>query len=552
MSDFLFARGHGAGEPLAHHLDARLRETGATVTERSGSWGRLAIARAPHDPAGVVQEDERHLAVLCATPPASLSDPSGPDADALPDGPHALIRIDKLRGDVRVITDRMSFIPVFARTDGSVIGTHVDAVAHAAGSHTLDLASAVDMLAHGSMCHPHTLYRHVRALEPASVTEWTGTDAAPRVRPYWEPLERRLFGSLREAATALRRAVSDSVRSTVGEATQVGVLFSAGEDSRTVLGCVPPGLQVSAYTLAERENREVRLARRAAEAYGARPVLGRRQPGHYLIHFDPMCAIAGSHARFLDVHTFGLHETLGLGALPLVLGGFSADALLKLQYARGSVYEPPALAGVRQSLAQEVADRRRRHRARVNALRPDSADEWAKIWPSGMRNTMGNLHGGRRLFRLHEPFMCDAVVEIAAATPQPWKRHRRLFLRAFRPMLAPSWYVPHVRSRFPWFGPVPNLALGLALNLGRGVHDRVRGLRRAQEGWTEPVDMVAHPAMQSLWQRLRDGSPVFDLFEDAQPPSVMRIASGWSPRRRLLLLQLSRLAEPLTGAPAAR
>src|SRR5690606_2144574 len=151
---------------------------------------------------------------------------------------------------------------------------------------------------------------------------------------------------------------------------------------------------------------------------------------HYL-GYEAVAPVLGTQHRYTDVHGFGLHRDLRLGELPIVLGGYLSDSLLKANYAhgpkRGTVRRAspragergpvmiPRADGVRGELLREVEARRAAHRAWIAEMRPCSASEWLVLWPFSMRATGANLHGGRRLFRDFEPFLSNGVLEVAAA-----------------------------------------------------------------------------------------------------------------------------------------
>ena len=324
-----------------------------------------------------------------------------------------------------------------------------------------DAVSLVELLALATITWPHTIYRRVEQLPPASGVELRGST---QVRTYWTPSEDTEPASLRDAAHAVRDALLADVRIACEvegvDSLGVGVLLSGGEDSRAVLGAVPDGVARRAFVYAESDNREVRVARRAALAYDARLELGLRRADHYLANLEPMSALVGSQHRFLDVHGYGLAAGLGLDRLPVVLGGYAANSMLTAHHAPVSddaAVRIPPLAGVRAELLREAEARRRGHLERLRAHRPSSAAEWTRLWPMSMLRGSVNLHGNRRLFRVHEPFLGNGLVTLGSSIPQAWKRHRRVYHRAMRPLFARSWSVPHIRSFFPWLGRWANL-----------------------------------------------------------------------------------------------
>jgi hypothetical protein len=581
MSDFLFSSRRRPPAELKRILERWIGPVAGEHTETAAEWGTLAVARAARDPEPVF-DDAWATSVLIGEPFARVDgQPAGPAIDPERraavhrllaggeaaawedrlDGPLAALAIDGASGTGTVLTDLFAWIPLFAAEVRDpeprlVIGTHVDAVAEAAGVRDeIDPVSAVEMMGYFTIAHPRTLYPAVTQLSPGctrrfSADGWTGPE-----RVYWQPLERNPYPSMDDAADALRAALVADVERAVAGHARVGMLLSGGEDSRAVLGAVPQGVEVQGFIYTEADNREVRSARRVARAYGADLRWEARPPMHDLRHFETVAAMVGSQNEFIDVHGYGLAASMGIARLPLVLGGFSSDALLKADNVTGASRrkvlrgespgirpaEPPPLPGIRPELLRAAADRRDAFRRRLAEIRPESAEEWSFIYPFTMRKYAAGFHGNRRLFRSHEPFQSNPVVRLAAEVPQTWKIERRLFSRAVRPLLAPSWWVPHSRNRMPYYSQPVNAVARPLLGLARDVRALATGTLRAnQESWPVWEEFVRAPEMDAKTREhpLRDG-PLRALFDAEDPEAAVR--EGWKPLRRLAALQLAYL-----------
>lgn len=578
MSDFLFASRRRPPGELCAHLERFLAPVTASFGEFHGSWGSLAVARAAHD-APLVVEEGGWLSVLAGDPVlrstrhgAGLVEPGPRRAelhhllvdngslawDGVLDAHFAALAVETSSGVGRVLTDAFAFVPLFhaveAASGGLVVGTHVEAVARASGrAGDVDPVSAADLVANLTCTHPHTLYTGVWQLAPGTDRRFGGDGWADEGRVYWAPTEDSSFRRLDDAAAALREGFRDSLATACGEHPRVGLLMSGGEDSRAVLGALPSSVEAKAVTYAEWESREVRVARAASASYGAELTVGLRRATHYVDGFEAVAGMVGSGHLFVDVHGYGLHEPLGLSALPLVLGGLSSDSLLKANYHRvrcGAPVETPNVPVVRPELLREVALRRTAFRDRLAAIRPHSADEWDTLWPFSMRKHGGNLDGNRRLFRSHEAYHAMDVLRVAAAAPVGWKRHRRLFLAAMRPFLRPAWRVPHAEYRFPYFGRAGNMALFPVLALARGARALTKGEVHARHRPWPRWNVLAERAADSAGARgeaLR-GSPVGAIFAETDTERISRAVDGWYALRRLMLMQLAHVAGR-AGAP---
>jgi hypothetical protein len=579
MSDFLFSTTRRADGELRRALERYLAPVAASVEERHGAWGSLAVARGRHDPPEVLVEDGGWLSVLVGDPivritpePPGLSRlgdrrravhrllRDGPAAawDERIDSGFAALAVDAEQGGGMIVTDAGSFVPVFgARMDGGggwIAGTHLDAVARAAGrGGRIDPVSAADLLVNLTCTYPHTLYDGVEQLPPAAAIPFRADGAAdgePRI--YWRPTEDNPYASVRDAAEALREALVEQVGAICRDVPEVALLLSGGEDARAVLGAVPEDVRVRAFVYADWENREVRVARAAARAYGATLTFGRRAADHYADGVEAVAGMIGGHNLFMDVHGWGFHERLGLRDFPAVLGGLSSDSFLKAPYvpdeSTGARPLPPASI-LRGDLLDQVVARRLAFRRWLAEFRPASAAEWEVLWPFTQRVHGANYHGNRRMFASQEPYHANAVVRIAAAVPAEWKRHRRLFHAAMKPLFRRSWAVPHSRWRYPYFGAAANLPLAAGLRLTRGVHALLSGeLRARQHPWPKWRTVARSEAATAKLHRYApwDG-PLREIFTDPSAEAVVAsIRSEWHPLRQLILLQLGYLGRMAT------
>ena len=559
MSDFLYSSAPQPPGRLGAILERRMAALRPRIEERHGEFGTLAWSSLPFLPP-MVRETATGLSVLAGEPLRSDAGDAAAPSPAELDGPFALLELEGTSG--RVVTDLLGAIPLFHAPGGGglVVGTHVDAVAEAAGlAGAFDPVAAADFLAHGSIVYPHTLYEGVQQVAPAA--DWRIERGRWTQRSeYWLPHERNPYGSLREAADELRAALVADVARALAGLDRAGMLLSAGEDSRVVLGAVPRDVRIEAVTFADWDNREVAIARRVAQAYGASFEVGVRGFSHILDSLEPAALFVGSQHQFVDVHGWGLHEALGLDRMPLVLGGYSSDSLLKAyhsptklrrsqpqkKHARETDPLPPARAlGVRPELLEAARERREARRAVLREIRPETATEWMRIWPFSGRATAAAYLGQRRLFHSHEPFMSGAIVRLAAAVPLAWKLDRRLFRAAMRPLLRRSRHVPHARNMFPYYGLPANVVLGAGLAVGRFARDAVAGrLGRHQGPWPDRHALVRSDLFTGMLRRHPiERSRAHAIFEGETPEAIERSVRRWGPKRQLMMLQLAYLTQ---------
>jgi len=574
MSDFLFSTRREQPGRLNACLRRYLGPVSAAFEEYHGSWGSLAVARAHHDPSTVVLMDEHRLSVVSGDPLVHggggapgwwfdgprrlwlhrlLGSDTPVEWDGHLDGHFALLAVDLRTGHGRVVTDLFGFIPVYQAELVApagrhlILATHPDAAAAAGGRESkIDPVSAAEVVLTWRCLPPHTLYDGVTQCPAGSEQRFDAKGVRDSPRRYWAPVERNPFRSRQEAVIALREAVRDDVAHALGGQGDAGLLLSGGEDSRAILGAVPDGRRVRSFTFSDREKtHEVRTARAVARRHGSELVVGLRAPDHYLAGLGRVAAAIGSQHFFADVHAFGFHERLGLRDLAVVLGGLSANTLLKGRYHRPGVPTAPLPVLreplLREELVQAVAERRDQFRRRLRAIRPESANEWMVVYPFAARNFGGNLHGHRRLFRSHEPYHARAVLEVAAGVPIGWKRGGVLFREAMRPFFTRTWAIPHARGSFPYFPRPVNLLLTPWREAGRGIRTVLSGeLGRHQGPWPRWERLLDSPAGEAA----RRAHPVVEtslagLFAVNEAVTIEAATARWAPFRRLMLLQLA-------------
>jgi len=501
MSDFIFSVTRIREGVLSRILGSAFHH-GPPVVEYHGRWGSLCVGRNHYNGFDPLETESEILVVIggpqltfCSNGFLTADDPvagtrliaekmhsrQGIRWDSDLSGPFALLLVDKKQGLLKIVTDLMSFIAVYHAGTGNsfLAGTHVDALALAAGKQAdRDGVSLADFVLHGYVTYPHTAYRGISQLAPASVHEWNPNGGcAPRSRHYWQPRESMPPATLEDAAADLRKALHTYVTSVTCGMEHVGVFLSGGEDSRTVLSLLPERCRRDSIVFLDSMNREGRVARKAAAIHGARFRFFERSPTRYLDVLPQCSDLVGCGAEYTHVHTWGFHETAGLAQYTAVFGGLYSDALFKGSHVpkwKGLRYLPflPRFSekhetqyrhlstGILENDVFEALERRRReHMALVRTLRPRSANEWFELWPSSMNRMSPNLHGNRRLFRSYEPFISCEAVKLSARIPQEWKLNRRLIQRMAKPLLKASRFLPHADGWLPYYPWPVNMAI---------------------------------------------------------------------------------------------
>lgn len=398
-------------------------------------------------------------------------------------GPFVILVIDKVKNKSLVITDLMNFIPVWSlgnESEGFVHSSYVDAIAMLKkfGQRDLDAASAAEFTHTGVVTYPHSMYRNIYQLPPASQITFDNASKAQTADEYYRFDQIDFNSDVDLFGAKLNRAVKEYVSEATEYFDDLALFISGGEDSRAVLSFLPQEKNRSAFIFLDEFNREGRIAEKAAKAYGASFKLITRDRLNYLKIIKPASRLVGSGGQYFHAHTYNYSDQAGLRNYGAVFGGFAADRLLKGEYVKkskvcgllpflpqfqrrkqvdrrlvnGALFSP--------EIRSEIQRRHANHLAQIQAFRPDdSVVEWSKIWPSSMALGAPNTHANRRLFRSYEPFFDNEVVKLSATIPVSKKLNRRVYHSAMKRQFAKSKSLRHANGCYPYLSKWSNIPI---------------------------------------------------------------------------------------------
>lgn len=496
MSDYLFTSQQGKASELTNSIQKIYQAYEIECHEFEGEWGSLSVSPSPYKGLQPFETDH-HIFIVLGGPVFYFRDNSFLTGDNPTEGtqallgrflagkldlendvsgPFQLLIVDKLENAVTCITDLMLFIPAYVCKDETSVtfGSHVDAVARVVGvnSESLDRASIADFILHGVVTFPYTVYENIKQMHPATYHEYRIANdgfSESTSEPYWLPYENYKYDSVKDAAKALREGISKHIHAITDSMTHVAQFISGGEDSRTLSGLLPERLKRDAFVFLDSMNREGRIAKKVAHAYGARFHMGKRDPLHYIHIMDEASALVGSGHEYMHCHSLRFDKEFGLNEYSAVFGGYSSDVFLKGLFVRkaalrsklGFVHEKQVVGESRSNkvvselfddtITAEITRRRRVHVEHVREFREESLHEWFCVWPATMRSPIPNHFCNRRLFASYEVFMSHEVLAVSASVPTDWKLNRKLFHSAFQPFLAKSKWIRHGDGGLPYF-----------------------------------------------------------------------------------------------------
>jgi len=103
----------------------------------------------------------------------------------------------------------MLFIPIYRYRQGNklLLSTHIDAQAKAADqTDEVDKISLADFILNNVVTYPHTVYKNIFQVSPASITTETA-DGILASDVYWVPKETNPYKSMDEVAIAVRKGL---------------------------------------------------------------------------------------------------------------------------------------------------------------------------------------------------------------------------------------------------------------------------------------------------------------------------------------------------------
>ena len=388
-------------------------------------------------------------------------------------GPYVILYLNKVNGDLRIVSDMMSFIPCYhnPKNNDLILGTNIDIVSKI-NDNSFDTTSIAEFILSEIITFPYTAYKEIKQLNPGSIYHWNLelSNTLKEYRIYWQPYE----PSSPEKIDYLSKKLKDGFEAYFHNFKQpnlkIGAFLSGGTDSRIIVSKLSEYLPIDTFIFVDNHNRESLVADKIADEIGTEHKLIQRSSNYYLDILKPACDLIGITSEYVHVHTYGLVNECKLEKYNGVFGGFLADTFLKGHHIKlkniPKIFRFLPIPDkqsesnnvilnysklIENHVVDEVNSRRKKHRNRLKNLRPSSYNEWFNIWPITMHNDTANIHGNRRLFKNFEPFTASEIVKIAAKATQEQKLNNKLFLSAMREILEKTKNIPHANGTMPYY-----------------------------------------------------------------------------------------------------
>jgi asparagine synthetase B (glutamine-hydrolysing) len=495
MSDFLFHNKKQPKNKLSNLLKSIYPKNNFLTYEYHGDWGSLAVKKNHYNGFDPVETDNK-IYFIIGGPVLTFTDNdflTGNDSiagtkkiierfksrdirwDEDLSGPFIFGVLDKEESELQLITDIISFIPVFRynNSDTVSLSTHPDILAKLVEeANNKDKVSIADFILNGIVTFPYTFYNSINQINPASIYSFDLNEGKNiKNHYYWRPTDEKIRTNLEETAKELRNDLISYINSVTSSMDKVAAFISGGEDSRFVLSMLPDELKKDGYIFLDEMNREGEFAQKAASAFDTNFEMIKRSKMHYLEILEGASKLTGSGSEYIHGHSFGMYKKADLNSYTGVFGGFFSDTFLKGLNIKKTKYtgKLPFVPEIRDSkfneitknktnsiinknIINKITQRRKEHFARIKKIRSTSLNEWFNLWPITMATETPNIHFNRKLFKSYEPFLSNKIVKMSASIPHEWKLNRKLFHKIVKPLFKECKNLKHASGWHPYYG----------------------------------------------------------------------------------------------------
>jgi len=580
MSDFIIQFGDNCPVgAIQHSLQYRPCMRDRSVHIQEYSWGQV-IVQVPADPQYIPHQDSEHMVACIGRPRFLQATQSNTcfnrqlldlwtkenNKSLFNDltGMFALLKTSNRH--ITIARDHMGTQPVYCAHNYqgqlTAIGSDVEILAMISGRDCdFDPVSLGELLVHNSISFPYSSRRGIKEFSPGVVIEIDPGSSEHLIteHKYWQPEEpaQCQLGLVDDLVDRMRAAGADIAN----RSDNIAVTLSGGLDSRAVLSVLPKD-QVTALTYVTHDNFETDIAREVSSAYGCKHVFAKRSEDYFvrvLLSSGP--ELLGIERRAM-LHGLCVPESGLQDQFDVVLGGQLSDTYLKDHYMpkwqrellrpKGSkerigvllrkvlnIPQPVHLPGIGSNLGryllerylspelrEQVRMRRERRLAEVREVRPLTAEEWVKFWPTSRQDDLSHILGNSKLFSFESLFSHNYIIEFAAKLLPEQRYSGAIASQAFKILYAQLGYIPDANTGRPPGGEL--------------THGPIRIKRKPSNtgdmaAWNNVSDswfnMVALQKLSSQWQEKRQqlaGSAALDILDPIIDRSASQLLSAYS------------------------
>ena len=177
------------------------------------------------------------------------------------DGPFVIMLFDLESGEFDVITDMLSFIPIYSKLTKTdiILSTHINIIDNIKPT-KIDQVSVADYVINTVVTFPYTVLEGVKQIFPASSHKWSfsaKSEIQHSYTTYWLPKEYPVGEEcdVECLAKRLQKSLQKYINKTLEAKPKVGLLMSGGEDSRSVAGMIPQKYSKDGFIFCETVNK---------------------------------------------------------------------------------------------------------------------------------------------------------------------------------------------------------------------------------------------------------------------------------------------------------
>lgn len=192
-------------------------------------------------------------------------------------GQFAIAVIDKVKGELILVTDRFNSIPIFYSniSNGLIFASEIGALLEFISDLKLDRESLLEYFAFHFTLGNKTLFLNIKKLPPACIATYNPHSNLISVRKYWDidiqdrkkevPPEqlKHLYGEF-------KRLMSMAVEHRMRDEEKIGIFLSGGIDSRIIVGFANEiakknGKEVITFTIGVKDGIQQKIAKKVAD-----------------------------------------------------------------------------------------------------------------------------------------------------------------------------------------------------------------------------------------------------------------------------------------------
>lgn len=188
----------------------------------------------------------------------------------------------------------------------------------------LNIRSIFEFFTFQKVLSTNTFLDDIRAIQPGTILQYHKGKIS--LKPYWKIQYVETRYPKAYYAEKLAGLLVKSVENKTCGNHRLGILLSGGLDSRTILAASKRKLV--AFTMADFENRETRIARRIANAKGCDHIFLKRPKDYYIDILDQAVELGNGMYRFTHAHNLGFLNQIRKQC-DILLHGYGIDSLFK-------------------------------------------------------------------------------------------------------------------------------------------------------------------------------------------------------------------------------